>query len=107
MFRHLIPSMIVLLGVFALMACAVRNTETHNYYEDYEIRIYEVFGMDCPGCHGGVEKLVKNITAVHDAKANWEKKTLTVWVKLRVELNDEDIFNAIRKANFTPGKRIK
>ncbi len=26
--------------------------------EGIEVRVYEVFGMNCPGCHGGLEKLV-------------------------------------------------
>ncbi|MHC4216773.1 MAG: heavy-metal-associated domain-containing protein, partial [Planctomycetota bacterium] len=68
---------------------------------------YEVFGMNCPGCHGGLEKLVKKIPAVQQAEANWVKKQLTVTVEPGTELNDEDIYDAIRRANFTPGKRIK
>jgi copper chaperone CopZ len=63
--------------------------------------------MNCPGCHGGLEKLVKKIPAVQQAEANWVKKQLTVTVEPGTELNDEDIYDAIRRANFTPGKRIK
>ncbi len=70
-------------------------------------RVYEVFGMNCPGCHGGLEKLVKKIPAVQEAKANWKEKQLIVIVRPDVKLNDEDIYDAIRRANFTPGKRIK
>ncbi len=72
-----------------------------------ETRVYEVFGMDCPGCHGGLEKLVMKIPAVQQARANWVEKRLTIVVKPKTELNDEDIYDAIRKANFTVGKRIK
>ena len=72
-----------------------------------ETRVYEVFGMDCPGCHGGLEKLVMKIPAVQRAEANWIEKRLTVVVRPETELNDEDVFNAIRKANFTAGERIK
>ena len=74
---------------------------------DSEIRVYEVFGMDCPVCHGGIEKLVKKLPAVEQAKGNWVKKQLTVTVRPKIELKDEDIYDAIRRANFTPGKRIK
>ncbi len=74
---------------------------------DSEIRLYEVLGMDCPGCHGGVEKLVKKIPSVQQAEANWEKKQMAVTVIPGAELDDEDIYDAIRRANFTPGKRIK
>ncbi len=75
--------------------------------EASEARVYEVFGMDCPGCHGGLEKLVKKIPAVQQAKANWVEKQLTITVEPGTELNDEDIYDAIRRANFTAGKRIK
>jgi copper chaperone CopZ len=39
--------------------------------------MYEVFGMDCPGCQGGLEKLVKKIPAIQQAEANWQKKQLS------------------------------
>jgi copper chaperone CopZ len=63
--------------------------------------------MKCPGCHEGVEKLVKRLPGVIDAQANWEKKRITIHVKPNVELKDEDVFSAIRRANFTPGKRLQ
>jgi copper chaperone CopZ len=72
-----------------------------------EKRVYEVFGMDCPGCHGGVEKLVKKIAAVAEAEANWQKKEIVVTLRPGAVLNDEDIYDAVRRANFTPGKRIR
>ena len=75
--------------------------------EESETRVYEVFGMNCPGCHGGLEKLVKKIPAVQGADANWQKKELVVMVRPEAELKDEDIYDAIRRANFTPGERIK
>ncbi len=75
--------------------------------EESGTRVYEVFGMDCPGCHGGLEKLVKKIPSVQKAEANWLKKQLVVTVHPEVELNDEDIYDAIKRANFTLGNRIK
>ncbi len=75
--------------------------------EESGTRVYEVFGMNCPGCHGGLEKLVKKISAVQEAQANWLQKQLVVTVRPEVELNDEDIYDAIRRSNFTLGKRIK
>ena len=75
--------------------------------EGSEIRVYEVFGMNCPACHGGLEKLVKKIPAVEQAEGNWVEKRVTVTIRPGSELKDEDIYDAIRRANFTPGKRIK
>lgn len=70
-------------------------------------RIYEIYGMDCPGCHGGLEKLVEKIEAVENAEANWKEKRLTVTLKPGAQLDDEEIFDAIERANFTVGERIK
>jgi copper chaperone CopZ len=75
--------------------------------EGTEIRIYEVFGMNCPGCHGGVEKLVNKLSGVVASQANWKKQRLAVKVSQDVEVKDEDIIDAIKRANFTPGKRLK
>lgn len=72
---------------------------------EYTKKIYIVYGMDCPGCHSGLEKLVEQLVDVVKAKANWEKKQLTVYIKPGHKLNDKDVFNAIKKANFTPGKK--
>jgi copper chaperone CopZ len=72
-----------------------------------QVRIYEVFGMDCPGCHGGIEKLVDKIPAIQKSEANWEKKQLKIWVDPAKELKDEDIIDAIERANLTPGERKK
>ena len=75
--------------------------------EGVEVRVYEVFGMDCPGCHGGVEKLVDEIPAVEKCEANWKEKQLTVVVKPGSELKDEDVVDAIVRANLTPGERLR
>jgi copper chaperone CopZ len=63
--------------------------------------------MDCPGCHGGVEKLVNKIPGVQGSRANWEKKELVVYLDPGNDVSDEDILSAIREANFTPGKRLQ
>ena len=96
----------------ALLVCGTGCTTTNSDVsvkstEESETRVYEVFGMDCPGCHGGLEKLVKKIPAVQQAEANWIEKRLVVTVRSGAELNDEDIYDATRRANFTAGKRIK
>ncbi|UCC44816.1 MAG: cation transporter [Candidatus Zixiibacteriota bacterium] len=75
--------------------------------EGNELRVYEVFGMDCPGCHGGVEKLVNRLNGVIASKANWEKQQLTVVILRTAEITDQMIFDAIKQANFTPGKRLR
>ena len=101
-----------LLTVLSLLFCGVGCDTTGQDLviestEASEARVYEVFGMNCPGCHGGLEKLVKKIPAVQQAEANWVEKQLAITVEPGTELNDEDIYDAIRRANFTAGKRIK
>ena len=56
---------------------------------------------------GGLENLVLKISAVQAATANWEKQTLLVTVKSGMQLDDELVYGAIRRANFTPGRRIR
>ncbi len=99
-------SLILLVAFFS--SCASENTKpVLESTEGTEIRIYEVFGMDCPGCQGGVEKLVKKIPGVLGSEANWKKKQIVVRIQKGVDVSDVAIFDAIRRANFTPGKRVK
>ncbi len=72
-----------------------------------ELRTYEIFGMDCPGCHGGIEKLINKLSGVITSQANWEKNRLVIKLNEDNSISDEDVFKAIKDANFTPGKRIK
>ncbi len=70
-------------------------------------REYEVFGMDCPGCQSGLEKLVNKIPEVAESDSSWQAKRLWITPVEGAELNDEDVFDAISRGNFTAGKRIK
>jgi copper chaperone CopZ len=75
--------------------------------DNIETRTYQVFGMDCPGCQSALEKLVNKIPGVLDCEANWKEKQILVRIQKGAEVSDDDIFDAIQRANFTPGKRIK
>ena len=105
--RKLIMAAIFLLSA-ALTGCAGKQSKGPEIsFDDHEIRIYEVFGMDCPGCHGGLENLVLKIPSVLAARADWKEQRLEVAVKPGSSLDDERVFDAIRRANFTAGKRIQ
>lgn len=105
MTRYLLLFLSIML--FCVIGCNPEEKDlTAESLESSETQVYEVLGMDCPGCHGGLEKLVKKIPAVQDAKANWIEKKLSVTVNPEVKLNDDDIYDAIRRANLTAGKRI-
>ncbi len=99
----------VFLAAMSFLSCSGNNPGVTSDFipEQYENRIYEVFGMDCPGCHGGLEKLVKKVSLVKHAEANWEEKQLVVYFQKGAELHDEDIYNAIKRANLTAGQRLK
>ena len=72
-----------------------------------EVRVYEVFGMHCPGCEGGLDKLVRKIRDVESVESNWEESWLKVTVRPGAQLDDRQIYDAVKRANFTPGKRLK
>jgi len=68
---------------------------------------YEVFGMDCPGCQSALEKQIKKIDGVADAKASFKEKEVVIELKPGANVSEEEIIKRIKKANFTPGKKIK
>lgn len=99
---------ISIISMFAFVGCGGAKTSFDNIDEsNLEMRIYEVFGMDCPGCHGGLENLINGITGVVASQANWEKQQLKIIISKNTDVKDDIVFEAIKKANFTPGKRIK
>ena len=62
---------------------------------------FTVYGMDCPGCEGGLEKQVNKIPAVKYSKANWVTQELIVVVKQDSILNRDELEQRVKKANFT------
>jgi hypothetical protein len=104
-------SLLVLLGVLIVGAsgCATSgtNVEVQSAQEGDDTRVYEVFGMNCPGCHGGLEKLAEKIPTVQQATADWKAQQLAVTVRQGADLDDEDIYDAIRRADLTAGERIQ
>jgi copper chaperone CopZ len=52
---------------------------------------YEVFGMDCPGCQSALEKQVKKIDGVADAKASFKEKQVVIEMKPGAKVTDEEI----------------
>ena len=100
--------LMVAVSLIQLVGCAATKPNFADLAgEGNEIRIYEIFGMDCPGCHGGVENLVNKVPGVITSQANWEAQTLQVALLPNAEVDDDAIYDAIKRANFTPGKRLK
>ena len=68
-------------------------------------RIKEAFARNTVLVNLLLDPYFKNI--VEEAQANWQKQQLTVNVQPGVRLDDEDIYDAIKRANFTPGKCLQ
>ena len=66
---------------------------------------YEVFGMDCPGCHSALEKQINKLPAIDYSVADWVNQEVMVVVKKDSVINEDELFEKIKKANFTPGER--
>ncbi len=107
MFKFHIIFILVMFHVIVLAADNGSDSTTVSDSLNSQIRIYDVFGMDCPGCHGGMEKLVNKIQGVKKSEANWEKQELKIWVDPAKGVKDEAIFDAIERANLSSGDRIK
>jgi copper chaperone CopZ len=100
-------SVIIVVALFCFFSCGPTSQNlTIGPNENAEIRTYEVFGMDCPGCAGALNKQIKKLPSVMDSQADWKGKKLYIKVPRGSELSDEDVHKAIKKSNFTPGKRI-
>lgn len=105
--KSLITGLISTMVLIHLIGCAATKPDFDKMIsEGSEVRIYEVFGMDCPGCHGGLENLVNEIPGVITSQANWEKQQLKVVLRPKAEVNDNTVYDAIKRANFTPGNRL-
>ncbi len=75
--------------------------------EQGSVAVYEVLGMDCPACHGGLEKNLRKVPGVVDAKANWKEKKVTIRHAEGHSLDSAEVEAAVKSSNFTPGKRLK
>jgi copper chaperone CopZ len=97
---------LMLIGtVLCISGCASKQASQLDRNTD--VLTYEVFGMDCPGCHGGLEKNLLKIPGVVDARANWKTNRVIIEVKEGITVSEADIEHAVSISNFTMGKRIE
>ncbi len=105
---RLFTAALAVTGALMLVGCAsTPKADTDAVAVAGEVRIYEVFGMDCPGCHGGLEKLIEAVPGVADATASWQEKRLALTVDEGAEVSDDVVREAIARANFTAGERLR
>jgi len=100
-------STLIAIACLALLAGCSSTPEPDSDPQVGELAEFEVFGMDCPGCHGGLEKLVMQIQGVQSAKASWEDNKLVLGIEEGAEVTDDQVHDAIERANFTAGERLK
>ena len=99
-----IVTVAAVLGLMCVAGCAAPQASPPG--AGTETVTYEVFGMDCPGCHGGLEKNLRKIPGVVDAAASWKEKRVTIRVQKGHVVPASEIQAAIERSNFTMGKRL-
>ena len=104
--KQSVTVMVMLVSVL-LYGCSTQRMVLGKTGIDQNTTTYEVFGMDCPGCHGGLEKNLLKIPGVIDAVANWKQKTVTIKVESGNNIELAVIEKAIKDSNFTLGKVIE
>ena len=62
---------------------------------------FTVYGMDCPGCEGGLEKQVNKIPSVQYSNADWVKQELKIVLAQDSVINMTALEKRVKKANFT------
>jgi len=106
---------IVLITTFAIVSQnsygqskeQVQQSETKDTTNNKNVITYTVYGMDCPGCQGALEKQLNKISWVTSAEANWLKQEVKVEITADSLLVEKEIYKKIRKANFTPAEKKK
>ena len=97
---------IMVLLVIPLMSYSqdnIRNDSTIHEHDNIQRDTlkYTIYGMDCPGCEGGIEKQVDKITSVEYSKANWVDQELIIVLRQDSVLDIETLRKRVKKANFT------
>lgn len=69
--------------------------------------VYTVYGMDCPGCEGSLEKQVNKIESIRFSEANWLKQELKIVLVKDSALNESELEKRVKKANFTLEKGVE
>lgn len=103
----LLKAIIIIVAISGLPKSIYSQTNSKELSQQKEYKSlsdtlsFTVFGMDCPGCEGGLEKQVNKIASVKYAKANWIKQELIIVLKQDSTLNKKELAKRVKKANFT------
>lgn len=69
--------------------------------------VFTVYGMDCPGCEGALEKQVNKMEYVKFSQADWLKQELRLVLVKDSALKINELEKRVKKANFTLEKELK
>lgn len=95
------------LSMLAMVAgCSTPASQMNQSNSPQNAVTYEVYGMDCPGCHGGLEKNLEKIPGVLAASANWKKQRVTLSLEDAATVSTEQVTQAVEDSNFTLGEKI-
>jgi copper chaperone CopZ len=103
-------NILIIAAVLTLPSYVIAQSQTNESNHKSHVQAqsdtlnFTVYGMDCPGCEGGLEKQVNKIPAVQYCKANWVKQELNIVVKQDSSLNIAELEKRVKKANFTLDK---
>ena len=103
--KHICAWTILLSGVI-LGGCTTARPSGRSDVPTHQVT-HTVYGMDCPGCHGGVEKNLEKIDGVVEASANWSKKTVTITLTDDSQVAPAEIEKAVTDSNFSLGEPVK
>ena len=101
----LIYASISVLVAVIMTGCAT-TTPAPQSATKHEQVTYAVYGMDCPGCHGGIEKNLEKLPGIIDASANWKDKRVTLALAPGQKADKAAIEQMVEDSNFTLGERI-
>lgn len=75
--------------------------QIHDTYMQPDTLKFTVYGMDCPGCEGSLEKQVNKIGSIQYCKADWVEQELQIVLKQDSVLRISELEKRVKKANFT------
>ena len=109
-------TIILIAALVMLMVSTTINAQNHTQHDtgktiqqntQSDTLVFSVYGMDCPGCEGGLEKQINKIGSVKFSDANWLKQDLRVVLFQDSTLNENELEKRVKKANFTFEKESK
>lgn len=98
---------VFIVSIGGMSGCVTDETGSAVAETGSETMTYEVLGMDCPGCHGGLEKNLEKVSGVEYAQANWKTQRVVVGVEPGAQVAEAEIVKAVENSNLTIGERLE